>query len=336
MSEHSADTAAAIAVTGDLCTGCADLLARGLGDRLEPLKTQEVELWQDFKSFQISAEGGCPICSSLMRILPPHYVEEMLNPKLPCIQFRVSNYELPFNPGCFVVRLDCDLLYARQDSGRGEDDSDGSDSDVFVDDFWFEIDPIPEDDRGNSKSEWTGSPECLDRVSRWFQDCVQNHAECRIKPDHELPARLLALDSEVTRLIMSTELQAPAQYAALSHCWGSNQPLRLQRNNLEQFRQGISPTELCKTFLEAIAVARHLGIRYLWVDSLCIMQDDPDDWLRESMKMSQVYSNAAVTIAASGAKDGLAGRKRLYALRPYDYSNSIYRRLTYSPLNNRA
>lgn len=84
-------------------------------------------------------------------------------------------------------------------------------------------------------------------------------------------------------------------------------PLRLLTNNIDEFLTGISPSQLCKTFKDAIAVTRKLGIRYLWIDSLCIIQDSPQDWQEQSATMAQVYSNSYCNIAATYAPDGSFG-----------------------------
>ena len=64
---------------------------------------------------------------------------------------------------------------------------------------------------------------------------------------------------------------------------------------------------LSKTIQDAVIVARRLNIRYLWIDSLCIVKDDADDWERQSAKIASIYGNAYITISASGATDGDAG-----------------------------
>lgn len=66
-------------------------------------------------------------------------------------------------------------------------------------------------------------------------------------------------------------------------------------------------SQLPKTLSNAVKTVRHLGIRYLWVDSLCICQDDPEDWARESSRMADVYSNAYLVIAANRSADASGG-----------------------------
>lgn len=83
--------------------------------------------------------------------------------------------------------------------------------------------------------------------------------------------------------------------------------LRLAKNKLTSFRVDIPHEELPKTFQDAIFIARYLGFQYLWIDSLCIIQDDKDDWDRESTLMTDVYGGSDLNIAAVSAKDGSVG-----------------------------
>ncbi|KAK0727277.1 heterokaryon incompatibility, partial [Lasiosphaeria miniovina] len=89
------------------------------------------------------------------------------------------------------------------------------------------------------------------------------------------------------------------KYAALSHCWGSpgQQPFTTTADNLASRQSGIDFQHLPPTFRDAVIVASELGVQNLWIDSLCIIQDDADDWARESIRMAAVYGKAHVTIA---------------------------------------
>lgn len=97
------------------------------------------------------------------------------------------------------------------------------------------------------------------------------------------------------------------RYTALSHCWGKMQIIRTTKATLEQMKKGIPWASLSKTFQDAITLTRQLGVQYIWIDSLCIVQDDRYDWEIESATMAAVYQNAYLTIAASLAADGSGG-----------------------------
>lgn len=97
------------------------------------------------------------------------------------------------------------------------------------------------------------------------------------------------------------------KYVALSHCWGPSQPFILTTASETAFRNGIPFQALPRTFQDAVTITRLLCLRYLWIDSLCILQDDKDDWERESANMADVYRNAYLTIAASNAASHAEG-----------------------------
>jgi hypothetical protein len=94
---------------------------------------------------------------------------------------------------------------------------------------------------------------------------------------------------------------------ALSHCWGLKKPLMTTSETLSSHLAGMKLQDLPKTFREAIDITRGIGIQYLWIDSLCIIQGDKQDWHQQAEKMAMVYGRAHLTIAASGAEDSTQG-----------------------------
>lgn len=108
-------------------------------------------------------------------------------------------------------------------------------------------------------------------------------------------------------VLLYETLGEPACYACLSYCWGDALSIRTTTSNLELFKQGISWTSLPRTFQDAVELVRALGLRFIWIDALCIIQDDERDWARESSKMAQIYSTSYITIGAAHAKDSNGG-----------------------------
>ena len=96
-------------------------------------------------------------------------------------------------------------------------------------------------------------------------------------------------------------------YAALSHMWGGHQPLQLLKDNLSSFKRAIPWSKLPRTFQQAMQFTKRLGINYIWIDSLCIIQDSAEDWRAQSSKMASIYENAYTTLAASVAQNCLQG-----------------------------
>jgi Heterokaryon incompatibility protein (HET) len=93
----------------------------------------------------------------------------------------------------------------------------------------------------------------------------------------------------------------------LSHCWGQSPSLLLKKDSLGSFMNEICISKLPKTYTDAIRITRELEVQYLWIDSLCIIQDSDEDWRQESAMMDKVYSNTYCTIAAAASRDGDGG-----------------------------
>jgi hypothetical protein len=128
-------------------------------------------------------------------------------------------------------------------------------------------------------------------------------------PVSKFPTRIINVGSK-ERPISKLENGSgrKANYIALSHCWGSPQTvMKTTKATLGARLEGISWTDLPKTFQDAIAITRLLDVQYLWIDSLCIIQDDPQDWQVECSLMQDVYSSSLLTLAATGALDSNVG-----------------------------
>lgn len=93
----------------------------------------------------------------------------------------------------------------------------------------------------------------------------------------------------------------------LSHRWGNAVFIRLTTSNIEGLQNGFSVSELPKSFRDAICITQKLGVRYLWVNSLCIIQDSVADWRREAAAMGDVYRNSFCSISATAASNSDEG-----------------------------
>lgn len=124
-----------------------------------------------------------------------------------------------------------------------------------------------------------------------------------------MPTRVLDLgqgfEVDVVRLFESSGELAP--FVALSHCWGTSHRLMLTRETFDKVKGGIALADLPQTFRDAVKITKKLGLRYLWIDSLCILQDDDEDWEREASRMADVYAKSYITIAASASRDDSSG-----------------------------
>lgn len=136
--------------------------------------------------------------------------------------------------------------------------------------------------------------------------------EVDLKSPPELPTRLIDVgtNKEGPIRLIQTNQEARDRYIALSHCWGQlsdDQRFCTYDSNLDQRMADIPYDQLPATFRDAVVVTRALCIRYLWIDSLCIIQQNATDWANESARMADVFSNAYCTIAASSASSSLVG-----------------------------
>lgn len=100
---------------------------------------------------------------------------------------------------------------------------------------------------------------------------------------------------------------ASGRYVALSHCWGGRIATLLTKDTMESYAHSLSYSDLPANFRDAIIITRNMGIRYLWIDSLCIIQDSKQDWEAESVKMGDVYRNSAFTISALSSPSSTSG-----------------------------
>ncbi|KAF2130045.1 HET-domain-containing protein [Dothidotthia symphoricarpi CBS 119687] len=197
----------------------------------------------------------------------------------------------------------------------------------------FRLTPAPVTKQGAEESSLvdvtsthTFSNESIRTATRWMNVCLKTHSACNRDTSDVpwLPTRLLDLgDSgehdEIVRLIHTAE-ERPVEeliYLTLSHRWGAAQFIQLTRFNMAQFLNAITVADMPRTFREAVFVSRTLGISYLWIDSLCIIQDKDDlsDWFREAELMHKVYSHSYCNISASDAEDSTEGLFRNRTIR---------------------
>ncbi|KAF2825337.1 HET-domain-containing protein [Ophiobolus disseminans] len=171
------------------------------------------------------------------------------------------------------------------------------------------------DRSGDLINDNTGSDGALELAAYWTKRCIATHEKCRPATLASVdtpfvPTRLIDVSNGSIRLIESAQeldKTADRRFVALSHCWGLVPIIRTLKNNLPEHLKNIEPSQLSKTFRDAIHVTRKLGYRYVWMDSLCIVQDDGEDWAREAETMCDVYQCAILTIAAAHASGGDIG-----------------------------
>ncbi|KAF2027689.1 HET-domain-containing protein, partial [Setomelanomma holmii] len=155
----------------------------------------------------------------------------------------------------------------------------------------------------------TASEACFSLARKWMKNCIRDHPPCTEVYNSQvtLPTRLLDLRTVVQDSLVRMRIVNPTrrlqrsdelQYIALSHRWPSTPMLCLTSSTYGRLQEGIPIDELPVTFQHAVRITLRLGPSYLWIDSLCIVQDSVSDWTYESANMGDIYRGSLCTIVA--------------------------------------
>lgn len=172
--------------------------------------------------------------------------------------------------------------------------------------------PLREIDSYGTKYQWCTTTDCeegYEMMTSWLSNCLDSHKDCQTMTHQIKPSRLLdlkATNGDGIRLVLAEEVRAKP-YATLSYRWGSSANIQLTTLNLHQFRSHVVLETLPRTIRDAIKICRRLSVRYLWVDALCIIQDDGNDLALVISQMGSIYANCLFTIAASDSTDAESG-----------------------------
>ena len=179
-------------------------------------------------------------------------------------------------------------------------------------------------------SEESSSPACLSVGAEWLKSCYENHPKCSVehKQQSYLPTRVINVGDHSTHPFLHISgHEEIGSWVALSYCWGGVSTCILTKNRLAELQRGLLLKDCPRTIHDAILITRALGVKYLWVDALCIFQspqdktqisqDDiqssNDEWVTEAPKMAEIYRDAVVTIAATASPSvstGILGKRR--------------------------
>ena len=144
----------------------------------------------------------------------------------------------------------------------------------------------------------------ITRISSWLQTSQSTHANCQ-NLSAKMPTRFLQIgtdNSQRSLRLLNSQSLGSARYAALSYCWGGEQSVTCTNFTISKFQAGFLVSNLPATIQDAVTVCCELGVPYLWVDALCIIQDDFNEKTIEMSKMPYIYGNAFVTIAAASPR----------------------------------
>ncbi|KAJ9615890.1 hypothetical protein H2200_001967 [Cladophialophora chaetospira] len=162
---------------------------------------------------------------------------------------------------------------------------------------------------------------CSDWITKWLSRCEKEHPRCQrpiitsrttnIEPhkseysdDAPLPPRLIEVGSSTSKTLSLRETRGMrGRYCALSYSWGRSKSFKTSKATYQERLRGFALDDLPTTIRDAIRLTRALQFQFIWVDALCIVQDDKLDWAENSAIMDQIYGFATITIAASLCDD---------------------------------
>jgi hypothetical protein len=176
-------------------------------------------------------------------------------------------------------------------------------------------DPLPKTEICTLPCEWKRrfDPESFKIECRsWMEYCLNAHSRCSPTARGRLPKRVIDVGSREAHLY--EPMGEFADYVALSHAWSYSLPIKTEKQNLNSRIGRLVWNELPTAFQEAIIIVRALGLRYLWIDSLCIIQDDDEDWEVQAARMAFIYENAYLTIMLHQSEPGGSSFPRQHGL----------------------
>ncbi|TPX16515.1 uncharacterized protein E0L32_003809 [Thyridium curvatum] len=277
-----------------LCPPCTKAILKiDAVSRDEPGSTV-YELTEERKATPISkAAAKCALCN-----LVHTYLTQYADSALPDDDERSSYYEKWETKPTAKIEY---IMFGRTlDTTAGEE--------LYPDDSLFLS--MTRDLRSFTFNVWV--EEEFANSTNYHPECTQSiSGEVLVEGETLLPARVLEVNvegnSDIVRLRETDNEKA--RYCTLSHCWGTEdrRPYTVTTGNLEKALSGLRLTELPRTFREAIAMTRALGVDYLWIDSLCIIQDSESDWLAQSQQMGRIYQGAFVVLAAADSENATEG-----------------------------
>lgn len=282
------------------CPACRELLTRAIErHRRGPQFSEFIETTYNFGALCASAKLGCHVCSlfeAAMWTRPGDIVDTA----------RMRDWRVAF---ALLPATDPDALLIVTMECSGDGSMRGYSLPVFSNNGAGSPSSAPTPIAGLSLGRSTGDEETFDVAKTWLRKCLEEHKLCAENDDAARvvrPRRLLHLGDTI-RLVDAT-VAAGQEYVALSHCWGKQVHVPTLTVDTEaELRAGVRLVYLPKTFQDAVSITKKLGYHFLWIDSLCIIQDLDDDWKDQAEIMALVYNNSVLTIAALKSKGSHEG-----------------------------
>jgi hypothetical protein len=155
----------------------------------------------------------------------------------------------------------------------------------------------------------SASKGCISVAEEWLRTCLHEHKECSPLRAYAspLPTRVIDVGDEDSYPKLVTSGGKVEPWIALSYCWGGDSQFVFNDRTMHDLHRGIPLDSFPATLRDSVVITRTLGIKYIWIDALCIKQDSTEDWVREAAKMREVYSGAILTIVAANSPSTHSG-----------------------------
>ncbi|KAH0528234.1 hypothetical protein TsFJ059_003124 [Trichoderma semiorbis] len=263
----------------------------------------------NYESFLAAVDKGCFVCKTLFEDMSEDMVSEIRDTVAGSSGNKVSSFDLTYMKSPeFACRLNFAILMPPQLKGQVDKVERNCILQGLGPSPILSVKCLP---AGKTNS----NIKCfvIDALKKWIKDhdmCGNNNAQQMASPQW-YPTRLIdvgTLESDRSSVkVIETGISVPrGSYVTLSHCWGNAATVfKLERANRQTLLKELPP--LAKTFEEAINVTKEFGARYIWIDCICIIQDDKADWEREASLMANVYRNAMCNISATASSDSTGG-----------------------------
>lgn len=297
----------------DLCQMCRFVLLLRPTEDNAGFQWRLEKWWVPFGNWhQLRLRQHCAICRLILSLIATQPGEDELHPQLAAIDSEVGGISLRLEEvvanGELVIRVE----YGMKQVGR------------------LRI-AGPTNTAAALRQEWqrekTDTQQVnIDQLKEWLAHCEAEHGEACNSDHRKEDAVPFTLIDVVSNCLVSSA--SSARYFALSYVWGTvdmsstvldNYAARCQNNGLP------SPAQLPATIADAMSLVSSLGERYLWVDALCIVQDDMEHKMRDIANMDRIYSHANATLVALHGTDAAAG---LPGLRPNSRPPQVVETLT--------
>lgn len=232
------------------------------------------------KDLKTSQERGCKPCANMLEFLKQDMGPEALASE-PKLQWRTRAYHTGWP--CLIVEGPQEHSYFQVFVETSPYDAD------IIDKRLHPCMNISEDISGS-----TADDVAIGRAETWLAECKASHEKCK-KVQEFVPTRLLSISEDTERLfLVENQGGRLVEYAALSHRWSeATKSMSLTKSSHARIlKDGIPLNRLPRMLKDAIEVLRRLHIDYVWIDCMCIVQDDAQDWFAEAALMQSVYRYA--------------------------------------------